>query len=272
MASVLAQHLPAHGKWIHKFIVLLCLCVKLFLYLLNGFIWTHEFSHSASPNSLPHPAGWSWLRLKHHNPTDIQHTHIFPQELSFREEDDTKICCRKHGGQKLLHITAQNKESFLSRRVRSCLTNLPLNFLGGLLRSPASGCTTHRSSTRLQRNEQWSEIPSPCSPLHPRQQNQSRSLAIFHPSGHFSRRHSPNANWCQIFLRSMQLIFTVAQSYAPGRWDNKSVIAPVFCIAFMSPARGADRTAHILGRWQTASGQLLPLGQIWVTLQMCLYE
>lgn len=37
-----------------------------------------------------------------------------------------------------------------------CLTNKnisPLNFLGGLLRSPASGCTTHRSSTRLEQKE-----------------------------------------------------------------------------------------------------------------------
>lgn len=143
------------------------------------------------------------------------------------------------------------------QKVRSCLTNLPLNFLGGLLRSPASGCTTHRSSTRLQRNEQWSEIAAPCSPCHPPPQHQSRSLAIFHPSGHFSRRHSPNANLCQIFLRSMQLIVTVAQSYAPGRWDNKKLIAPVFCIIFMSPARGADRTAHILGRWQPQDSSCL---------------
>lgn len=44
------------------------------------------------------------------------------------------------------------KTSLKLGRVLSCLINLPLNFLGGLLRSPASGCTTHRSSTRLQRN------------------------------------------------------------------------------------------------------------------------
>lgn len=89
----------------------------------------------------------------------------------------------------------------------SCLLNLPLNFLGGLLRSPASGCTTHRSSTRLQRNEKPSEmlLPSPSQPSS--QQHHSRSLAAWHPRGHFSRRHSPSANLCQTSLRSMQLEF-----------------------------------------------------------------
>lgn len=30
-------------------------------------------------------------------------------------------------------------------------SDLPLNFLGGFVRSPASGCTTHLSSTNLQK-------------------------------------------------------------------------------------------------------------------------
>ncbi len=36
---------------------------------------------------------------------------------------------------------------------------LPRNFLGGLFRSPDSGCTTQRSSTRLQRWETWVRKP-----------------------------------------------------------------------------------------------------------------
>jgi hypothetical protein len=37
-------------------------------------------------------------------------------------------------------------------------TTLPLNFLGGLLRSPASGCTTQRSSTKLQKEKQINAV------------------------------------------------------------------------------------------------------------------
>lgn len=38
---------------------------------------------------------------------------------------------------------------------------LPLNFLGGLLRSPVSGCTTQRSSTRLQRRHRYTRYLAP---------------------------------------------------------------------------------------------------------------
>lgn len=46
------------------------------------------------------------------------------------------------------------KNSKISNHMHSSqfisLLNLPLNFFGGLFRSPASGCTTHLSSTKLK--------------------------------------------------------------------------------------------------------------------------
>lgn len=55
-------------------------------------------------------------------------------------------------------VTVPSFEWTIGRRKWKWGLSLPRNFLGGLLRSPVSGCTTHRSSTRLGKGETWTAI------------------------------------------------------------------------------------------------------------------
>lgn len=101
-------------------------------------------------NTLPIPLGEAQVKPPHS-------THTFSLlSCHSRKKVTLKYATEQHGelSEIVTHHCTKPRIIPKQNEVRSCLTNLPRNFLGGLLRSPASGCTTHRSSTRLQRNEQ----------------------------------------------------------------------------------------------------------------------